>query len=120
MVEASIPQLRAATAEVAIIQQRSPLMIGLYLKEVSGILKSKVENVLRFVFERIFFGDLEREHRIVEIESAREEVLQKRIETLAKAFDLVEKTGDPTLHDDFIEGLKSAIRPFQEDHPRIT
>src|SRR5438067_4216154 len=51
MVEASIPQLRAATAEVAIIQQRSPLMIGLYLKEVSGILKSKVENVLRFVFE---------------------------------------------------------------------
>lgn len=119
MVEANPSDLLDTTVHVALIYQQSPLKIGLYLKEISGALKARAEKVLRFIFERVFFGDLEREHRKVLIETEREDLRQKEIETLAKTFDLVEKIGDPELRKSFIGGLGSAIRPFQEDHPTI-
>jgi hypothetical protein len=119
MAEATHVQLGDTTSLVAKIVQNSPLTIGLFLTEVSGALKERAGSVLRFIFDRIFFADLERERRQAKIEAEREEIRQKRIDTLAKTFDLVEKIGDPALRASFVEGLESAIRPFEEDHPRI-
>jgi len=119
MVEAGREELLDTVAHVSLIQQQSPLTIGIYLREVSGLLKSKAEAVLNVIFERFFYGDLERERRRVQIDSEREDVRQKRIETLSKTFDLVERIGDPDLRREFVDSLDSAIRPFQEDHPPI-
>ena len=119
MAEASELELGDTTAVIDRIVQESPLQIGVQLKAIAGGLKDQTGKVLRFVFERVFFGDLQREKRGLENASLREDIRRKKIENLASTFDLAKKIPDRATREAFLESVMAAIRPFEEDHPPL-
>jgi hypothetical protein len=119
MVEAGSTILGYRVATVDRIIQESPLVIDLSLKQLPKALWRPVAGTFKFLVERVFFGDLEREKRALDNERLREEIRRAKIENLGAAFDIGAKIPDPQLREQFLSSLASSIRPFEEEHPKI-
>lgn len=119
MIEAQADDLGQAIATIAKIQQESPLRVELLFSKIPKALIRPAAATFKFMFERIFFGDVEREKREIANARAREEVLGARIENLAAALDVARKLPSRELREEFVRGLMSSIRPFEEEHPKI-
>jgi hypothetical protein len=100
------------------ISQQSPLWIRSALK-IPGAMASFVANNYRLIYERVLFGDLERQKRIMELRLMNEDRLRKRIETSGLALDLLHKV-PPHLQDDYLRSLISSLLPFFNEHPVVT
>jgi hypothetical protein len=101
------------------IQQQSPMLIEFFLK-VSKELSGACVKAWRFIFERVLFGDVEKEKRWVNVGIARQELLKKRLENLAAAYDLSAKIEDPRLRERFLAKLEGTLMPFGLEYPEIT
>jgi len=119
MVEAQADDLGQATATIARIRQESPLLVELLLNKLPKLLIRPATTTFRFIFDRIFFGDIERERRMLINAGTREEILRARVETLGAALDVARKLPNRELRDQFMNGVISSIRPFEEEHPKI-
>jgi hypothetical protein len=105
-----------ATVTVLRIRQESPLSLELLIripKALAGFFKDNFKTI----FDRFFYGDLERARRGLELESVREDIRAKRIKNLESVFDLAQKIPDGHLREQFVESLDSSIKPFLTEHP---
>jgi hypothetical protein len=119
MIEAQPEELGQATATIARIRQESPLLVELLLKKLPKALIRPAATTFKFIFDRIFFGDIERERRMLANAITREEILRVRVETLGVALDVARKLPGRESRDQFMRGVISSIRPFEEEHPKI-
>ena len=118
MVFADPYTLDESEAAISRIRKESPLEIELLFKRLSSEAAQGVSGAFRFLFERVFFGDLEREKRRIENEAAYQEVLRKKLELIADAYKLSKKL-PPDLQDEFMNSMRWAIEPFERRHPPI-
>ena len=113
------PYILGETAPaISRIHKDSPLEIELLFKKLNSKAVQSVSGAFRFLFERVLFGDLEREKRRIENEAAYQEVLRKKLELIADAYKLSKKM-PPDQQDQFMDSLRWAIEPFERRHPPI-
>ena len=120
MAEATGEMIGDAAVTVSRITYQSPLGIELEFKKLPGRLAGRAAEILRSILNHVLFADLEREKRKVQIEDLREDVRRKRIANVASALDLMARIQDPVLRQQFITSLSSSLRPFEDEHPRMT
>jgi len=101
------------------IEKHSPLIIE-YLLKLPSVLNGPFRKAFKFIYERVLYGDLQRQKRQLEVDSRRENLLRKRIDNLSAAFDLADKIQNPRLREQFLAGLEFSITPFETEHPQIT
>jgi hypothetical protein len=71
-----------------------------------------VQRNFRTLYERVYFGDLERERRRIQNAASREEVIAARIRNIDAAYDLSEKISDAEIREALRRHLISAVAPF--------
>ncbi len=126
MVEARIDDLDDTEVSIIRIKKESPMEVEIALKKLAKVVTKNAGAMFRFVRDRIFFIDLEREKRSREndkilLENAlmREEVALKKIKNASEGLDLALKIPDPNLREQLIKALTSSVIPFELDHPPL-
>lgn len=118
VIELSHGELGSYEVFIPRVKQTSPLWVEVLMK-VPKEVASKVAKAFRIAFQRVSYGDIEREKRLVEVDIMREERLKKRIENLAATYRLAQEIHDDEAREIFLQGLEFSLRPFFEEHPPI-
>jgi len=118
-IETRVGAFGVAEVHVVRIEQQSPTLIEFVLR-IPKTLNAACVRAWKFIFERVLYGDIEREKRRADVDSMREDVLRKRLENLAAAYDLSARIQDPYLRERFLRSFESSLAPFGTDHPQIT
>jgi hypothetical protein len=119
MAEATTTELGLAQIVVSRIVQSSPLQLEVSLPKLPKELAWRAYEALKILFRRLYYGDLERKRRQLEIEDLEQDVLRKRLENWSTAVKLAEKIPDPALRGRFLQSVDFSVRPFLREHPPL-
>jgi hypothetical protein len=119
MVEARIDDLDDSEVSIVRLKMESPLEVEVVLKKLAKAAVKPVADAFRFIINKIFFVDLEREKKSLENALMREEITQRKIKNASQALNLAKKIPNSHLREQFIESLTSSVMPFEVEHPPL-
>lgn len=93
------------------IRQQSPLTFETVVRAPLRLVRRIAQNA-RVLYERFYFFDVERQRRILDNESTREDIIRKRIQNLDSLYDLDQKIQDPYLREQVRRHLITSVLPL--------
>jgi hypothetical protein len=93
-----------------------PTLLGFLLKLPQEVF-SKAGSVVKTVFCRLVYPDLEHQRKQIQVEREKQGLVQDRLVTFEKAVDVGQKITDPKLRELFLQGLRSSLetsKPYPE------
>jgi hypothetical protein len=108
-----------AEVYVSRLQKQSPMWLEFLLRLPKEI-ASGVASTFKIVFDRLYYPELARRKKSIEVDREDQFLSQERLRTFELALDIEKKITDPRLRELYLRGLRSSLEPLLTQHPEIT